>query len=245
MFGDPKVQEQFRKLGDDPKKDVAIYADAVNAAIREVPDDMTVAIHTCRGNFKSTWLAKGGYDYVAETAFSTVDVDGFFLEFDDERSGGFEPLRYVPKGKKTMRRLCRLLSRSSCCRERNPRTETVALSSRPRPGHHPQRDSKPIRRDRPGVCRQAGCASPSRFESTRKRDGECERGAESSTTSSIDGTVRDNVKLDGAQIDTVLRSILMSQRHLRRVTAIRVPHSGVDDVTGGSQSPGSKSTKAV
>jgi 5-methyltetrahydropteroyltriglutamate--homocysteine methyltransferase len=102
MFGDPKVQEQFRKLGDDPKKDVAIYADSVNAAIRDVPDDMTVAIHTCRGNFKSTWLASGSYDYVAETAFSRIDVDGFFLEFDDERSGGFEPLRYIPKGKKVV-----------------------------------------------------------------------------------------------------------------------------------------------
>jgi 5-methyltetrahydropteroyltriglutamate--homocysteine methyltransferase len=102
MFGDPRVQEQFRKLGDDPKKDVAIYADAVNAAIRDAPDDMTVAIHTCRGNFKSTWLASGSYDYVAETAFSKIDVDGFFLEFDDERSGGFEPLRYVPKGKRVV-----------------------------------------------------------------------------------------------------------------------------------------------
>ena len=102
MFGDPKVQEQFRKLGDDPKKDVALYADAVNAAIRDVPDDMTVAIHTCRGNFKSTWLASGSYDYVAETAFSKLDVDGFFLEFDDERSGGFEPLRYIPKGKRVV-----------------------------------------------------------------------------------------------------------------------------------------------
>ena len=102
MFGDPKVQDQFRKLGDDPKKDVAIYAQAVNAAIRDVPDDMTVAIHTCRGNFRSTWLASGSYDYVAETAFSTLDVDGFFLEYDDERSGGFEPLRYIPKGKKVV-----------------------------------------------------------------------------------------------------------------------------------------------
>ncbi|HEY9529819.1 MAG TPA: 5-methyltetrahydropteroyltriglutamate--homocysteine S-methyltransferase [Burkholderiales bacterium] len=99
MFGDPKVQAQFRKLGDDPKKDVAVYAEAVNAAIRDVPDDMTVAIHTCRGNFKSTWLASGSYDYVAETAFSKLEVDGFFLEYDDERSGGFEPLRRLPKGK--------------------------------------------------------------------------------------------------------------------------------------------------
>jgi methionine synthase II (cobalamin-independent) len=102
MFGDPKVQEGFRKLGDDPKKDVALYAEAVNQAVRDVPADMAVAIHTCRGNFKSTWLASGGYDYVAATAFSTLDVDGFFLEFDDERSGGFEPLRYVPKGKKVV-----------------------------------------------------------------------------------------------------------------------------------------------
>jgi len=102
MFGDPKVQETFRKLGDDPKKDVAVYAQAVNDAIRDVPDDMTVAIHTCRGNFRSTWLAAGGYDYVAETAFSKIDVDGFFLEYDDERSGGFEPLRHIPNGKRVV-----------------------------------------------------------------------------------------------------------------------------------------------
>jgi methionine synthase II (cobalamin-independent) len=100
MWGDPKVQEQFRKLGDDPKRDAAIYADAVNAAIRDVPDDMTVAIHTCRGNFKSTWLASGAYaDFVAERVFTGLDVDAFFLEYDTERAGGFEPLRYVPKGK--------------------------------------------------------------------------------------------------------------------------------------------------
>ena len=99
MMGDPKVQESFRKLGDDPKKDNAMYAEAVNAAIRDVPDDMTVAIHTCRGNFKSTWLASGSYDYVAETVFSRLNVDAFFLEYDTDRAGGFEPLRYVPKGK--------------------------------------------------------------------------------------------------------------------------------------------------
>ena len=100
MWGDPKVQEQFKKLGDDPKRDAAMYADAVNAAIRDVPEDMTVAIHTCRGNFKSTWLASGAYaDFVAERVFTGLDVDAFFLEYDTERAGGFEPLRYVPKGK--------------------------------------------------------------------------------------------------------------------------------------------------
>jgi len=57
-------------------------------------------VHTCRGNFKSTWLASGSYDYVAEIAFSRIDVDGFFLEYDTERAGGFEPLRYIPKGKR-------------------------------------------------------------------------------------------------------------------------------------------------
>ncbi|MGQ0545973.1 MAG: 5-methyltetrahydropteroyltriglutamate--homocysteine S-methyltransferase [Betaproteobacteria bacterium] len=103
MWGDPKVQEQFRKLGDDPKKDAALYADAVNAAIRDVPDDMTVAIHTCRGNFKSTWLASGPYaDFVAERVFTGLEVDAFFLEYDTERAGGFEPLRFVPKGKKVV-----------------------------------------------------------------------------------------------------------------------------------------------
>ena len=99
MMGDPKVQEQFKKLGDDPKKDNLMYAQAVNAAIRDVPEDMAVAIHTCRGNFKSTWLASGGYDFVAETVFKTLDVDAFFLEYDTSRAGGFEPLRHVPKGK--------------------------------------------------------------------------------------------------------------------------------------------------
>jgi len=99
MMGDPKVQEQFKKLGDDPRKDNAMYADAVNAAIRDVPEDMTVAIHTCRGNFKSTWLASGSYDFVAETVFRRLEVDAFFLEYDSDRAGGFEPLRHVPKGK--------------------------------------------------------------------------------------------------------------------------------------------------
>jgi 5-methyltetrahydropteroyltriglutamate--homocysteine methyltransferase len=103
MWGDPKVQEQFRKLGDDPKNDAEMYTAAVNAAIRDVPDDMTVAIHTCRGNFKSTWLAAGAYaDFVAERVFTGLDVDAFFLEYDTERAGGFEPLRFVPKGKKVV-----------------------------------------------------------------------------------------------------------------------------------------------
>jgi 5-methyltetrahydropteroyltriglutamate--homocysteine methyltransferase len=103
MWGDPKVQDQFKSLGDDPKKDAEMYARAVNEAIKDVADDMTVCIHTCRGNFKSTWLASGAYaDFVAERVFTTLDVDGFFLEYDTDRAGGFEPLRFVPKGKKVV-----------------------------------------------------------------------------------------------------------------------------------------------
>ncbi len=76
------------------------YADLVNAALKNKPADMVVTTHICRGNFRSTWIASGGYEPVAETLFGGTDYDGFFLEYDSERAGGFEPLRFVPKGKK-------------------------------------------------------------------------------------------------------------------------------------------------
>ena len=63
---------------------------------------MSVCTHTCRGNFRSAWFASGGYDFIAEALFNELQVDGFFLEYDDERSGGFEPLRFLPKGKKVV-----------------------------------------------------------------------------------------------------------------------------------------------
>jgi len=99
MMCDPKVRAQVTKLGDDPDRLPATYAAAVNAVLRDVPRDVTVAIHTCRGNFKSTWMASGGYDPVAETVFTRLNVNAFFLEYDTDRAGGFEPLRFVPKGK--------------------------------------------------------------------------------------------------------------------------------------------------
>jgi 5-methyltetrahydropteroyltriglutamate--homocysteine methyltransferase len=102
MMGDPRVREQVVKLGDDPARLPAIYADAVNAVIRDVPRDVSVAIHTCRGNFKSTWMASGGYDPVAETVFGRLNVSAFFLEYDTDRAGSFEPLRFVPKDKKVV-----------------------------------------------------------------------------------------------------------------------------------------------
>ena len=98
---DPKIQETAKKNGDDPAKLPRTYADAVSAALKDRPAGMTVTMHTCRGNFKSSWVASGGYETVAEAMFSS-GVDAFFMEFDDERSGTFEPLRYLPKDKKVV-----------------------------------------------------------------------------------------------------------------------------------------------
>jgi len=93
---DPKIQATCRANGDDPAALPQRYADTINAALRDKPADMVVTIHTCRGNFKSAWVAEGGYDPVVEAMFST-DVDGYFMEFDSARAGGFEPLRALPK----------------------------------------------------------------------------------------------------------------------------------------------------
>ena len=98
---DPKIRENCRKNGDDPEKLPRRYADTINAALQGKPAGMTVTMHTCRGNFKSAWVAQGGYDPVAEAMFS-AGVDGFFMEFDSARSGTFEPLRALPRGKKVV-----------------------------------------------------------------------------------------------------------------------------------------------
>ncbi len=95
---DPKIREACRKNGDDPDELPATYARTIRKALENRPAGMTIAMHTCRGNFKSAWVAEGGYEPVAEAMFSS-GVDAFFMEFDTERAGGFEPLRFVPKGK--------------------------------------------------------------------------------------------------------------------------------------------------
>jgi 5-methyltetrahydropteroyltriglutamate--homocysteine methyltransferase len=97
---DEKMRKNARQLGEDPDELPATYAALINESIRDRPENMSVCIHLCRGNAKSQWFASGGYEPVAEKMFSLTDVDGFFLEYDDERSGGFEPLRFVPKGNK-------------------------------------------------------------------------------------------------------------------------------------------------
>ena len=98
---DPKIQQNCIANGDDPMALPRRYAEVINAALRDKPADMTVTIHTCRGNFKSAWVAEGGYDPVVEAMFST-HVDGYFMEFDSSRAGGFEPLRKLPAGKKVV-----------------------------------------------------------------------------------------------------------------------------------------------
>jgi 5-methyltetrahydropteroyltriglutamate--homocysteine methyltransferase len=99
MFNDPRRREAIREQGGDPDRAHLDHIAAMNAVLTGRPSDMVITTHTCRGNFRSRWNAEGSYDVVAEALFSELDVDGFFLEYDDERSGGFEPLRFVPKGK--------------------------------------------------------------------------------------------------------------------------------------------------
>jgi 5-methyltetrahydropteroyltriglutamate--homocysteine methyltransferase len=96
---DPEQRQILRDRGDDPDQLPRIYADMINTAIASRPPDMAITMHLCRGNFRSSWIAQGGYEPVAELLFNQIGVDGYFMEFDTERAGGFEPLRFVPKDK--------------------------------------------------------------------------------------------------------------------------------------------------
>jgi 5-methyltetrahydropteroyltriglutamate--homocysteine methyltransferase len=98
-LNDPKQREHVADIGGDPAHQHEIYIRHLNEAIAGRPAGMTVTTHLCRGNFRSSWFAAGGYEYVAEALLNELEVDGFFLEYDDERSGGFEPLRFLPPGK--------------------------------------------------------------------------------------------------------------------------------------------------
>jgi 5-methyltetrahydropteroyltriglutamate--homocysteine methyltransferase len=96
---DPEIRSNTAARGDDPDALTHLYCRLVNDSVAGRPDDMAATVHLCRGNFKSAWVARGGYDPVAEILFTEMDVDGFFLEYDDERSGDFAPLRHVPDDK--------------------------------------------------------------------------------------------------------------------------------------------------
>lgn len=99
---DPEVRERTAARGDDPDDLTRLYCRLVNDAIKDRPDDMVACVHLCRGNFQSAWVSQGGYEPVAETLLNEMEVDAFFLEYDDERSGDFAPLRFLPEGKKVV-----------------------------------------------------------------------------------------------------------------------------------------------
>lgn len=96
---DPEQRQMLTARGDDPVKQPHIYAGMINQAIRDRPSDMVISMHLCRGNFRSTFIASGGYEPIAELLFNEVNVDAYFMEWDSDRAGGFEPLRFLPKGK--------------------------------------------------------------------------------------------------------------------------------------------------
>ena len=99
---DPSLREHVIARGEDPATLPAIYAGMINAAIADITADMTITMHLCRGNFRSSFVARGGYEPVAETLFNAINVHGYFMEYDSDRAGGFEPLRLVPKGKQVV-----------------------------------------------------------------------------------------------------------------------------------------------
>jgi methionine synthase II (cobalamin-independent) len=101
-LNDPKQREHVREIGGDAEHQHEIYIRHINEALAERPDGMSVTTHMCRGNFRSSWVAEGGYDFVAEALFNELEVDGYFMEWDDERSGTFEALRFVPEGKQVV-----------------------------------------------------------------------------------------------------------------------------------------------
>jgi 5-methyltetrahydropteroyltriglutamate--homocysteine methyltransferase len=96
---DPEQREMLRQRGDDPERQPEIYAAMVREALKDKPSDLAITMHLCRGNFRSTFIASGGYEPVADILFNAMPVDGYFMEWDTDRAGGFEPLRHLPKGK--------------------------------------------------------------------------------------------------------------------------------------------------
>jgi 5-methyltetrahydropteroyltriglutamate--homocysteine methyltransferase len=99
MLCDEKYRAQIQARGDDPKKMTELYGDLINEAMADIPDDMTITMHMCRGNYRSTFMGSGGYEPVAEVLFNRIKVHGYFMEYDSDRAGGFEPLRLLPKGR--------------------------------------------------------------------------------------------------------------------------------------------------
>jgi 5-methyltetrahydropteroyltriglutamate--homocysteine methyltransferase len=102
MLCDPKYRAQMQARGDDPEALGVLYGDLINTAMSDIPPDTTITMHMCRGNYKSTFMGSGGYEAVQEILFNKIKVHGFFMEYDSDRAGGFEPLRLVPKDRQVV-----------------------------------------------------------------------------------------------------------------------------------------------
>ena len=149
---DPEQREHIADIGGDPEHQHEQYIANINRALAGRPDDLAVTTHLCRGNNQSMWAAEGGYDFVAEALFSDLDVDGFFLECDDERSGGFEPLRFVPKGKHVVLGLV-------TTKQRRAREQGRAQA--------PHRGGREVRRrSTSSACRRSAASPPPRRATT-------------------------------------------------------------------------------
>ena len=135
-LNDPAQREHVREIGGDAEHQHETYIRHINEALAGRPEGMAVTTHMCRGNFRSSWVAEGGYDFVAEALFGELDVDGFFMEWDDARSGGFEPLRFVPEGQ---------------ARRARPRDDQAGRARGRRPAQAPDRGGGAVRRRRPAL----------------------------------------------------------------------------------------------
>ena len=142
---DPEQRAMLRRRGDDPERQPDIYAGMVRQALEDKPSDLTVTMHLCRGNFRSTFIASGGYELVAELLFNAMPVDGYFMEWDTDRAGGFKPLRFLPAerpscsgwSRRRPARWRRTTSSAASTRRRSSPTSTSSASRRnaasPRP----------------------------------------------------------------------------------------------------------------
>ena len=126
MLCDPKYRQTMKNRGDDPEELGELYGDLVNTAMSDIPSDMTITMHMCRGNYKSTYMGAGGYEAVQEILFNKIKVHGFFMEYDTDRAGGFEPLRMLPKDRDRGARPGHLEERASWSR----RTRSGAVSNK-------------------------------------------------------------------------------------------------------------------
>ncbi|HYN13229.1 MAG TPA: 5-methyltetrahydropteroyltriglutamate--homocysteine S-methyltransferase [Burkholderiales bacterium] len=134
LLCDESLRAAVRARGDDPDKLIDLYIDLINRVARRRPAGMTIGVHMCRGNAMGKWIAAGGYERIAEKAFNRLEVDAFFLEYDSERAGGFEPLRFMPKGRQVVLGL--VSTKSPILENKNELRRKIDLAARFIPLEH-------------------------------------------------------------------------------------------------------------